>query len=247
MANLTFHDFLVERAIFPFPETVIGGTVTSTDISLVDVGIIHNDWKATHAVRDNELARKLCDALKSILGETPLTERSERSLLRSFLPALQLLTGNDDDDDDELIDERWLKNPSEAHVSVILVLFAIQVEPLGQSRRLLDLGVFTAAGRCLGKYDRCKFKALSEQKVAVAKSAVDFYALINGEPVALVEAKSPRVMDKLGELLPRNGFEMRWTPGSSILTSLVFSKVGVWFPIWGSSFNTHSRLRSISV
>src|SRR5258708_8884023 len=90
---------------------------------------------------------------------------------------------------------------------------------------LLSLGVFTAAGKCLGKYDQCKFKALPEQKVAIAKSAVDFHALINGEPVALVEAKSPRVMDKLGELLPRKGFEMRWMPGSSILTSLVFSKV----------------------
>ena len=49
----------------------------------------------------------------------------------------------------------------------------------------------------------------SEQKVAVARPAVDYYVLINGEPVALVEAKSPRVMDKLGELLPRKGFEMR--------------------------------------
>ncbi len=108
----------MEHAIFPFPETVISGTVTSTDISLVDVGLIHNDWKATHAVRDNDLSRKLCDALKSILGETPLmTERSKHSLLRWFLPAL--LEDDGDDDADEVIDPRWLKNPSEVHVSVI--------------------------------------------------------------------------------------------------------------------------------
>ncbi len=129
MANLTFHDFLVEHAIFPFPETVIGGTVTSTDISLVDVGIIHNDWKATYAVRDNDLSRKLCDAFKSILGETPLTERSKHSLQRWFLPA----SLEDDDEDDDGIDERWLENPSEAHVSVILVLHLIQVGRLDRA------------------------------------------------------------------------------------------------------------------
>ena len=146
-----------------------------------------------------------------------------------------------------MIDPRWLKNPSDVHISIILVLYAIQVEPLGQSRTLLDLGVFMMTWRCLRKYDQCKFEALSEQKVAVTRPAVDYYVLINGKPVTLIEAKLPRVMDKLGELLPQNGFKMRWTPGSSILTSLVFSKVGVWFPIWGSSFNMHPRLHSILV
>ena len=70
----------MEHVIFPFPETVISSTITSTDISLVDIGLIHNDWKLTHAVCDNDLSQKLCDALKSILGEMPLmTEHSKHS------------------------------------------------------------------------------------------------------------------------------------------------------------------------
>jgi len=114
--NLTFHDFLVEHAKFPFPlaETSIGGTATSTDIVDFEVGLLDRQWKALHAVRDNDLAMKLCDALETILAETPLTEDSRNSLLPLFLPALSVHA-------DGVLDVMWSKNINEAHVSAILV------------------------------------------------------------------------------------------------------------------------------
>ena len=81
--------------------------------------------------------------------------------------------------------------------------------------------------KCLWQYDRSKFKTLPEQKAEVAKSIVDFHVLVDGKLVALVEAKSPNVMNKLGELLPQNAFKIRWTTGSTSLVSLVFSNVGI--------------------
>ena len=114
MTNLILHDFLVEHAKFPFPETSIGGTTASiTDISNFDVTSLDIKWKARHAVRDNDLAKKLCDTLKTTLGETLLTEDSKKTLLRCFLPALL--------GDGSRVVMRWLDNLSEAHVSVILV------------------------------------------------------------------------------------------------------------------------------
>jgi hypothetical protein len=98
---------------------------------------------------------------------------------------------------------------------------------LGQSKGLLFLGVFKAAAQCLGEYDQSEFEAVFEQKAEVAaKSIVDFHVQVNDKLVALVEAKSPTVMNKLGESLPQNPFKIRWTAGSSSLLSRVFSKVG---------------------
>ncbi len=136
--------------------------------------------------------------------------------------------------------EKWINNPDESQVRVFLVLYAIQVDPSGQSKRLLDFGVYMATEKCLSIYGIHTFDAPSEQRVDGAGSAVEL--------VVLVEAKSPRVMCKLGEVLPRSGFRMRWTRGSPSLASRVISKVRVWFRflIWGSSFNRHSRLHSIS-
>jgi hypothetical protein len=71
MTNIILHDFLVEHPKFPFPETSIGGTAASTtDISNFDVTSLDIQWKALRAVRDNDLAKKLCDTLKTTLGET---------------------------------------------------------------------------------------------------------------------------------------------------------------------------------
>jgi len=92
----------------------------------------------------------------------------------------------------------------------------------------LALGVFKATTTCLWLFDQSvAFQVLPEQTVEGAGSIVDFHALVNRGLIALVEAKSPKVMHKLGELLPRNAFEMRWTSGSSNLVSKIFSKVGV--------------------
>ncbi len=239
MANLALHQLLVEHAMFPFPQTMISGPVSSTDISELEAGLINDDWKATHAVQDNGLCRKLCDALRTILGETRLTRRSKGSLLRYFLPTLGV------DEDTREPQEKWVENPDESHVRVFLVLYAIQVDLLGQSKRLLDLGVYMATEKCLWIYGGHDFDAPSEERVDGARSAVDFHVEVDHQLVVLVEAKSPRVMHKLGAALPRSGFRMRWTHGSQSLVSRVISKVRVWFLIWGSSFNRYSRLHSI--
>ena len=128
MTNLTLHDFLVEHAKFPFPETLTGGTAGSTDISEVEVGLLEKQWKAVHAVRDNDLAKKLCDALESTLGQTPLTEGSKQYLLRRFLPTLLV-------DEHDMVDSRWLVNSNEAEVSVILVPREFKLTLWGRARR----------------------------------------------------------------------------------------------------------------
>jgi hypothetical protein len=93
------------------------------------------------------------------------------------------------------------------------------------------LGVLTAADECLWEYDESKCDMLPEQKAdsEVAKSIVDFHVLVNDRLVALIEAKSPTVMHKLGESLPQMAFKIRWTPGSTSFVSRVFSKVGLSF------------------
>ena len=92
---------------------------------------------------------------------------------------------------------------------------------------LLILGVIKATTKCLWEYDRLEFQILPEQNAEVAKLIVDFHGLVDNELVALVEVKSPTVMNKVGELLPENAFEIRWTAGSTSLVSLIFSKVGI--------------------
>ena len=116
MMDLTLYEYLVEHAMFPFPEPVVSGDATSTDsdISDIDVGFLERQWKAIHAVPDNNLAPKLCAALEDILADTPLTEDSENSLRPLFLPALRA-------DVDGMPDETWLDNFSEAQVSLMLV------------------------------------------------------------------------------------------------------------------------------
>ena len=111
MTDPLFHDFLVENAKFPFPDCPIGASTSSARLSEVDVGFLNDEWKALHAVRDNDLANKLCDALRTTLGEMTVTEDSRNVLLWWFLPAL---LGGD------TVDQDWLKNSSEAQVSVIL-------------------------------------------------------------------------------------------------------------------------------
>jgi hypothetical protein len=87
---------------------------TTADIFKVEVGLLNNQWKAMHVVCDNNLAEKLCDALKTILVETPLTECSKHFLLQVFTPTLLV-------DEEGMVDRMCLKNPNEAQVSVILL------------------------------------------------------------------------------------------------------------------------------
>ena len=105
------HDFLVEHAKFPFPQPDENRSVGATDISLFEVGLLESRWKAKHAVRDNTLVQKLCQALKDILGNTKISAAAERGLLESFSLRLQL---------DSFGRERrvWLTNPIEAQVNI---------------------------------------------------------------------------------------------------------------------------------
>jgi hypothetical protein len=98
---------------------------------------------------------------------------------------------------------------------------------LRQSSRLLDLGVFNATDKCLEEYDQLNFSAQTQQKVPAADSIVDFHILVNNVFVAVVEAKSPSVMDALRLALPQHSFKLRWTTGSNKLVSRIFSKVGI--------------------
>jgi hypothetical protein len=74
------HDFLVEHAKFPFPLLDEDLSLSTTDISTLDVGSLEIEWKAKFAVRDDTLVQRLCDALKKNLGDAPLAERAENSL-----------------------------------------------------------------------------------------------------------------------------------------------------------------------
>jgi len=125
MTKLSFHDFLVEHAKFPFPDTSVGGSASSTDINEVDVGRILDQWRAVHAVRDDNLAEKLCDALKTTLGQTSLTKGLKHSLLPCFLST----SGSGG-----LVGSSWEDNPNESHVSVILVPCGFKLNLRGRAR-----------------------------------------------------------------------------------------------------------------
>ena len=106
MSNL--HDFLEQRAKFPFPDTGEIRSAGTTNIS--DFTSLEGQWKAQHAVRDETLVQKLCLTLKNILGDAALTVDAENYLLGSFSPQIELdRLGRRDPD--------WLTNPSEARVS----------------------------------------------------------------------------------------------------------------------------------
>lgn len=105
----TFHDFLVERAKFPFPVPNELQSVGTTDISEFEVAMLEKEWKAKHAVRDDTLIQDLCHTLKEILGDTPLDADAENYLLASFSPEIQF-------DRRGLEDTAWSTNPSEVHV-----------------------------------------------------------------------------------------------------------------------------------
>ena len=115
MTDPLFHDFLVEHAKFPFPECLIGASASSTGLSEIDVGLLDNQWKARHAVRDNDLANKLCDSLRTTLGHAPVTERSRSFMLRCLLPEILHVGGG-------MVDQNWVNiNRNQAHVSATLL------------------------------------------------------------------------------------------------------------------------------
>ena len=109
---MKLHDFLLEHAMFPFPHpTNEDRTAGITDVSQFEVGMLEREWKAVHAVRDDTLVQKLCQALEDILGATALAAGAENYLLASFSPQLQV-------DERGRENEEWNMNPSEVQVSI---------------------------------------------------------------------------------------------------------------------------------
>jgi hypothetical protein len=108
MAN--FHDFLEEHAKFPFPQPDELRSVSTTDVSQLEVALLQDEWKAARAVRDDNLFQKLCVTFRGILGDTRLEADAENYLLECFLPLVQ-------------VDARgcpvrgWSTNPNESHAS----------------------------------------------------------------------------------------------------------------------------------
>jgi hypothetical protein len=106
---VNFHNFLVERAKFPFPLPEESRSCSTTDISDFEVGLLEPEWRAKYAIRDNALVRKLCDGLKNILGDTVLSADSKEDFLAVFSPRLE--------SDKFGIEEDWLDNPTEFEAS----------------------------------------------------------------------------------------------------------------------------------
>ena len=109
---MKLHYFLVEHALFPFPPPDEDRTVSTTDLSQFEVGLLEKEWKAGHAVRDDTLVQKLCQTLEDILGDTTLAARAEDYLRASFSPRLQF------DEYYGAENEAWNENPSESQVSI---------------------------------------------------------------------------------------------------------------------------------
>ena len=106
---MKLYDFLVEHAKFPFPRPDEYRTAGTTDISVFEVALLEGEWKAQHAVRDDTLIQKLCQTLKTILGDTPVAAGDKHYLRSRFSPKLEV-------DEGGIEDEAWATNPSEAHV-----------------------------------------------------------------------------------------------------------------------------------
>lgn len=113
----TWRDFLVENAKFPFPPTQrrIDETDGTTDISIVEAGLLAPEWKARYAVQDKHLLKKLCQTLDNILGDTHLPGCDEDQLLSSFGRRLQFKTIGQR----EFESLSWSLNDCEAQVRVL--------------------------------------------------------------------------------------------------------------------------------
>jgi hypothetical protein len=100
----------------------------------------------------------------------------------------------------------------------------------GQSKVLIDKGIFDAAGKCFWEYDRSVFKTISEHKAEQGGSMVDFAVLVGDRLVALCEAKSPAVMNQVCNSLPPHGIELSWIHDQPLVPR-VLTNVSTLFPL----------------
>ncbi|KIL63570.1 hypothetical protein M378DRAFT_24959 [Amanita muscaria Koide BX008] len=159
----------------------------TTDISEFEAGLLEQEWKAGHAVRDDSLVQKLCHSLKNILGDTLLAAGSENYLLASFSPQLQVSKSGRKD-------RAWDMNPNEA-----------------KSRSLLNKGFFEAARKCLEEFGPYDFatdledsvkggtsKALCEAKSSsVMKKVGAILSVVKGVPVEPSAYRSDMKLDTI--------------------------------------------------
>ena len=216
------HDFLVEHAKFPFPQLNEGLSGNTTDISLIEVALLENGWKAKHAVRDDNLVQKLCNTLEDILGDTLLEADDENELLSRFSPRVQFgWRGH------ELHD--WRVNPSESHVSVLTPHSRLSKSgSSSEQSRFLLISVLRALNSCLWICGPYVLVIRTEQVADQGCSKVDYVLEVDGEYRVLIEAKSPSVMNSVGVLLPPNGIELTWVRGRALAPKML-SKVRTLF------------------
>jgi len=81
---MTWREFLVEHAKFPFPLPAEDGSYSITDMPDSEVGLLERDWKAQYAMRDETMIQKLCLALENILGDTLLRRSAPIEVWTSF-------------------------------------------------------------------------------------------------------------------------------------------------------------------
>ena len=114
-SNMTaWGDFLVECAKFPFPEMVENGSVNTTRISPIVLGLLDPPWRARYAVRDEDLVPKLCQTLEDIVKDEHIVDVDEEQLVRFFGNHLQSWTLNSGR---EIVNSRWsTRNRNEYHV-----------------------------------------------------------------------------------------------------------------------------------
>jgi hypothetical protein len=86
---------------------------------------------------------------------------------------------------------------------------------------LLDKGFFQAAREVLWAYDRERFKTVVEHVAEKGSSKVDYFALVNDNPVVLCEAKSPQVMTNVCKHLPQRGIELKWVQGEALVPKIL--------------------------
>lgn len=128
----TWHNFLVEHAKFPFPDIQEARTVSSADISEVDVGLIAEDWKAIHVMPDTHLVPNLCQTLENILGNDLISEVCKEQLQSRFGHHVEYHTA---EDGEEMRNSKWCANSNESDVRNLIRGGAIVTDPwdsLGQ-------------------------------------------------------------------------------------------------------------------
>jgi hypothetical protein len=128
---VTYNDFLTVHAKFPFPTTTgtptepVSRSIYTSDISVHDVELLEDKWRATHAIRDPDLFEKLCNILPAVLGTKLLDDVQQQRLLATFSPEIELMVENGKQD------PLWVQNGNEKDVSFCIFTEESSNWPLG--------------------------------------------------------------------------------------------------------------------